>query len=202
VPSILISGKSILETMNTTNIFAVYGSTEDNFVFIMVPPPRPEHVPSYKLIQSAAPEKDIFFNTSILTNEEYVVNAIENKVDIDEFIRTFIKPKAKYYAPVRKFIIEEEAEPVVEEEKERVELADEKIEIEIEPEPEIVHSHSHSHSHSSPKTTSKKHHKSKQIKSKQNKTKKQPKKTIHKPSKKEETFLQISPDSIESFVLA
>ena len=193
VPSILISGKSILETMNTTNIFAVYGSTEDNFVFIMVPPPRPEHVPSYKLIQSGAPEKGIFFNTSILTTEEYVVNAIENKVDIGEFIRTFIKPKAKYYAPVRKFIIEEEVEPVVEEEEEeRVELANEKIEIEPE------HVHSHSHSHSSPKTTSKKHHKSKHHKSKQNKTKKQPKKT----AKKEETFLQISPDSIESFVLA
>ena len=55
IPTILLSNKPLIET-NYENNFLVINNTELsdfeylNYVFIIVPPPRPEVIPIYKLI--------------------------------------------------------------------------------------------------------------------------------------------------------
>ena len=51
IPSILISSKTILESNNDTDIFVTYGTSSDNFIFIISPPSRPEYIPKFKLIR-------------------------------------------------------------------------------------------------------------------------------------------------------
>jgi len=123
IPTILLSNKPLIETNYQSN-FLIINNTELtdfeylNYIFIIVPPPRPEVIPIYKLIS---------FDDNILINlrkvNENCLNNIISKykdINVDFFIQNFKKinkPKniLKNYkkSPIR-LIIEEDTEELEE----------------------------------------------------------------------------------------
>jgi len=94
IPSIIISSNNILETNNTHNILVTYSNEKStNYVFITAPITKKMqygviHAPSILNIGINIP-------LSIIENPEYseiIQTAIEQKINILEFLREFIEP--------------------------------------------------------------------------------------------------------------
>jgi hypothetical protein len=89
MPTFFISGKYIFETGFAEKQFLAYGNREDAFCFIIIPGIKAEDIPGFKVIQS--PENKSFFKISEIKNNETLINAINNKVDVKNYIEMFSK---------------------------------------------------------------------------------------------------------------
>ena len=99
IPAFFISSKSLMETNYEKNVFVAYGNSgEDKFIFIVIPGLRFSNSPSYKWIQTitgeAADGKKMFFSFNELKNTEILVNALNEKISIGDYLSKFVKPKA------------------------------------------------------------------------------------------------------------
>jgi hypothetical protein len=114
IPTIFICQKFILQTKYSKREFVGYGDLEDKFAFIVIPGFRPENVPGYKLIQSN--DGDIFISLNKLNENcvERLEIAIREKISIEEYIQTFVRPVATTYErkKPKKLIIDSDSESI------------------------------------------------------------------------------------------
>ena len=95
IPSIFISSKPLIQTNRMFNELVTYGSSADNFVFILVHSAISETIPEYSIIQST--DDNIFLSTNNLTNENCISNisdAINRKISIENYLQQFTKKNA------------------------------------------------------------------------------------------------------------
>jgi hypothetical protein len=106
IPTIFISQKFILQTNYEKHEFIAYGNREDNFIFIIVPGLRPEHIPNYKIIQTN--DKDITISLNKLNDKcfERINTEFESKIYIEEYLNTFMKPLKTEYKKKKPIEIE------------------------------------------------------------------------------------------------
>ena len=117
IPTIFISTKFLLHTNYQNRAHIAYGDKKDEFCFIIVPGLRPENVPSYKIIETE--RGNAFIPLDEITDDacnENVEKAFEEKIDIENYLKTFKKPTLTQYKKKQpKFVIEDdEDEEVVE----------------------------------------------------------------------------------------
>ena len=95
IPTIFISKNFILQTDNKYNNFIAYGNLDDDFTFIVIPILKPEIVPNLKLIKTD--KGDIFISLKSLNAEclEKINSSFELKVNISEYLESFVKPPKK-----------------------------------------------------------------------------------------------------------
>jgi hypothetical protein len=102
ISTIFISSKNILQTNHLQQTFVGYSTTDyinDKYVFIVIPGLKNEQVPEFKLIID---ESDNFLIPINKLNDDCIDkirNAFDNKLDINEYLDTFIKPKTKSIKP-------------------------------------------------------------------------------------------------------
>jgi len=89
MPTFFISGKYIFETGFVEKEFLAYGNREEAFCFIIIPGIKAEEIPGFKVIQSS--ENKSFFKISEIKNNQTLINAINNKVDVKNYIEMFSK---------------------------------------------------------------------------------------------------------------
>ena len=100
------------KTDYTNKSFIAYKTSEKEnaFVFIVVPGFRPEHIPTYKIIQTD--KKEMLIPLNELTHF-FSEESLYNYITIEDYLEHFIKPKKTTYVkkkPTRLIIIEEENE--------------------------------------------------------------------------------------------
>jgi len=95
IPCILISSKTLLETQHTKTVFVMHGELTSEFVFIVSPGLRAENIPKYKIIQS--PEKKIFMPITITSCQGIFNDAINNKINIEEYLTNYTRSKTTQY---------------------------------------------------------------------------------------------------------
>jgi hypothetical protein len=139
IPSVFISSKPILQTIDGLHEFVGYGSKNDKFIFIVLPGLRAENVLKFKIIQSS--EGEIAFPITIFRSEECMKNiekAIEKYQNIESYLKQFIKkPKKAASLKKKKLVLVQENEPVRQEE--IIESKEEIIEPEVAAlEPEVA----------------------------------------------------------------
>jgi hypothetical protein len=106
IPSFFLSSKKLKETNNVSNVFAIYGEKEDNFIFIISANIESQEMQQYKMILSNDHTIFIAINDNVKNDgdndgdndcKNILFNAIENKISLEEFIKKykFIKEKPK-----------------------------------------------------------------------------------------------------------
>jgi len=108
IPTIFISTKFLMHANYENRAHIAYGNKDDAFCFIIVPGLRPENVPSYKIIESD--RGDIFIRLREITEEtcsQSIDKAFDEKMDIENYLKTFKKPTLTQYKKKQpKFVIE------------------------------------------------------------------------------------------------
>jgi hypothetical protein len=110
IPTIFICQKFILQTKYEKHLFVGYEDEDDKFVFVVLPGFRPENVPNFKVIKSN--KGDIFISLKEL-NEECIGNikeSIKNKIDIEDYLKEFIKPSKTIYEKKKPLLIQSDSE--------------------------------------------------------------------------------------------
>ena len=107
IPTMFISSKYIFQTKYESHAFLAYGKESDAFCFIMIPGLKSEIIPRFKVIVSNNDNKDnndiseIFFSLKKLNdtceNYQSILQAINDKVTVEDFLTTFVKPKKTTY---------------------------------------------------------------------------------------------------------
>ena len=135
IPSIIISSKPIILTNKQTIELVLYGSQEDNFVFIYSPALRAETIPKYSIIET---NSIIFYPLSIINEESRntIIRSIETGNNIEQVLRSFTKKSVKLHIDkdikkpkkLKLKIVDEEVVNEEKEEKEEKEVVDAKRE--------------------------------------------------------------------------
>ena len=108
IPAFFISAKYLFETNFSEKEFLAYGNRDDSFCFIVVPGIKADEVPGFKLIQSS--DNRSFFKVSEIKNNENLMNAIANKMDVATYIQTYKKSSASIKKKPQLAIVEEDFE--------------------------------------------------------------------------------------------
>jgi len=110
IPTAFISTKFLMHANYDNRCHIAYGNKRDDFCFIIVPGLRPENVPSYKIIESE--KGDIFIPLTDISDDtcsQSIEKAFDEKMDIENYLKTFKKPTLTQYKKKQpKFIIEDE----------------------------------------------------------------------------------------------
>jgi hypothetical protein len=120
VPSIIVSSKPIILTNKTRNELVLYGSQDDNFVFIYSPALRAESIPKYSIIKSV----EFFYPLSIIKDESLVRSIIENIITLPQMFQSFTKKSKK---SVKLVIVEDKEEEEEEEEEGEEEIGEKDV---------------------------------------------------------------------------
>ena len=106
IPTIFISQKWILQTKYEKHEFVGYGDVGNKFTFIVIPALRTETVPGYKLIQTNTGDTE--FSLDELNDDclERIREAINTKVSVSTYLKSFKKPAAAVYKKKTAFAIE------------------------------------------------------------------------------------------------
>jgi hypothetical protein len=110
IPSIFISTTKLLETYNKDNFFIGYGLENDDFAFIVVPGISMDIAPEFKLIETDVGDVFIPLNKLECENKKEIIDAFENKIIFDEFLREFDPKKLEKKKPKKKLIIEDDSD--------------------------------------------------------------------------------------------
>jgi hypothetical protein len=113
IPSIIIASKPIIITNRLKNFVVLYGSPEDDFVFIYSPALRQENIPKYSIIVSQDDKIEHFLD--IIKNFDVrreIVDSIANNFTLEKMFQTFtkkttVKAKSKLTG---KIVVEESSE--------------------------------------------------------------------------------------------
>jgi hypothetical protein len=107
IPTMFISSKYIFQTKYESHAFLAYGKESDAFCFIVIPGLKSEIIPRFKVIVSNNDTSDIvntsemFFSLKKLNNTcdnyQSLLKAINDKVTVEDFLTTFVKPKKTAY---------------------------------------------------------------------------------------------------------
>jgi len=119
IPSIIVATKPIIITNRLKNFLVLYGSPQDEFVFIYSPALRSENVPKYSVIISKDDKIEHFLE--VIKNDETkqeIVDSIANNFTLEKMFQTFTKKTVIKAKPklTGKIIVEESSEedaPVV-----------------------------------------------------------------------------------------
>ena len=99
IPTIFISSKNILQTNHTKQTFVAFSNNDDYasdaYVFIVIPGLKNDQVPEFKLIIDENNHYEIPMNKLNDDCIDKIRNAMDNKVDISEYLNTFIKSQNK-----------------------------------------------------------------------------------------------------------
>ena len=106
IPTIFISQKWILQTKYEKHEFVGYGDIGDKFTFIVIPAFRPEIVPGYKLIQTNTGDAEISLDKLNDDCVERIRTAINTKVSVAAYLKSFKKPTTTVYKKKIPFAIE------------------------------------------------------------------------------------------------
>ena len=106
IPTIFISQKWILQTKYEKHEFVGYGDIGDKFTFIVIPAFRPEIVPGYKLIQTNTGDTEISLDKLTENCVERIRTAINTKVSVAAYLKSFKKPTTTVYKKKIPFAIE------------------------------------------------------------------------------------------------
>ena len=106
IPTIFISQKWILQTKFEKHEFVGYGDIGDKFTFIVIPAFRPEIVPGYKLIQTNTGDTEISLDKLNDDCVERIRTAINTKVSVAAYLKSFKKPTTTVYKKKIPFAIE------------------------------------------------------------------------------------------------
>jgi hypothetical protein len=106
IPTIFISQKWILQTKYEKHEFVGYGDMGDKFTFIVIPALRTEIVPGYKLIQTNTGDTEISLDKLNDDCVERIREAINTKVSVASYLKSFKKPSAAVYKKKTAFAIE------------------------------------------------------------------------------------------------
>jgi hypothetical protein len=108
IPTAFISSKFLMHANYDNRCHIAYGNKRDDFCFIIVPGLRPENVPSYKIIETE--KGDVFIPLREINDDtcsQSIEKAFEEKMDIENYLKTFKKPTLTQYKKKQpKFIIE------------------------------------------------------------------------------------------------
>jgi len=102
IPTIFISSKNILQTNYANREFVGYSKPDymtDAYIFIVIPGLKNEQVPEFKLIIDESNNYLIPFNKLQEDCIDNMRQSFDNKVSINEYLDTFIKPKTKSTKP-------------------------------------------------------------------------------------------------------
>jgi hypothetical protein len=110
IPSFFISNKNIIQTNKEYTDFICYGKSEDDFVFILVPPPSTENIPKYKLIKSD--DNKILFSLSQLKENcfQSLIQTIDRKINIEDFIKNYVKKQLIIKKRVKLILVNDDNE--------------------------------------------------------------------------------------------
>ena len=110
IPTIFICQKFILQTKYEKHLFVGYGDEDDKFAFIVLPGFRPENVPNFKIIKSN--KGDVFISLKEINEEciEDIEESIRNKMDIEEYLESFIMPTKTNYEKKKPLLIQNESD--------------------------------------------------------------------------------------------
>ena len=108
IPTIFISQKWILQTKYEKHEFVGYGDVGDKFTFIVIPAFRPEIVPGYRLIQTNTGDTEISLDKLNDDCVERIRTAINTKVSVAAYLKSFKKPTTTVYKKKIPFAIEAE----------------------------------------------------------------------------------------------
>jgi len=108
IPTIFISQKWILQTKYERHEFVGYGDVGDKFTFIVIPAFRPEIVPGYKLIRTNTGDTEISLDKLNDDCVERIRTAINTKVSVAAYLKSFKKPTTTVYKKKIPFAIEAE----------------------------------------------------------------------------------------------
>jgi hypothetical protein len=116
IPTMFISSKYIFQTKYESHAFLAYGKESDAFCFIVIPGLKSEIIPRFKVIVSnndivntsdtvntsdIVNTSEMFFSLKKLNNTcdnyQSLLKAINDKVTVEDFLTTFIKPKKTAY---------------------------------------------------------------------------------------------------------
>jgi hypothetical protein len=119
IPSIIIASKPIIITNRLKNFLTLYGSAEDEFVFIYSPALRQENIPKYSIIVSQDNKIEHFLD--VIKNADTrreIVDSIANNFTLEKMFQTFTKKTTVKAKPklTGKIVVEESSEedaPVV-----------------------------------------------------------------------------------------
>jgi hypothetical protein len=111
IPTIFISQKWILQTKYERHEFVGYEDSGNKFTFIVIPALRTETVPGYKLIQTNTGDTEISLDELNDDCLERMREAINAKVSVATYLKSFKKPAAAVYKKKTAFAIE--ADPPV-----------------------------------------------------------------------------------------
>jgi len=115
IPTIFICQKFILQARYKKHEFIGYGDVEDKFAFILLPGLRAENIPNFRIIESNAGETFISLDKLKGESKENIMEAFENKITIEDYLKNFEKPTKKIYnkkKPLRMVIDSAETEIV------------------------------------------------------------------------------------------
>jgi hypothetical protein len=115
IPTIFICQKFILQAMYKKHEFIGYGDVEDKFAFILLPGFRAENIPKFRIIESNTGETFISIDELKGEGKENIMEAFENKITIEDYLKNFEKPTKKIYnkkKPLRMVIDSAETEIV------------------------------------------------------------------------------------------
>jgi hypothetical protein len=108
IPTFFISAKYLFETNFSEKEFLAYGNRDDSFCFIVIPGIKAEEVPGFKIIQSI--DNRSFFKVSEIKNNENLMNANANKMDVATYIKTYKKSSALTKKKPQLAIVEDDFE--------------------------------------------------------------------------------------------
>jgi hypothetical protein len=108
IPTIFISQKWILQTKYEKHEFVGYGDVGDKFTFIVIPAFRPEIVPGYKLIQTNTGDTEISLDKLTENCVERIRTAVNTKVSVAAYLKSFKRPPTTVYKKKIPFAIEAE----------------------------------------------------------------------------------------------
>ena len=93
IPTFFISTKNLLQTNYEKNIFLGYGNMElnEHYCFIIVPSLLPESIPIYKVVTNDKNEIFIPMKEFKNTCNDEIKIAFENKKNIENYLKDFIK---------------------------------------------------------------------------------------------------------------
>ena len=113
IPSIIISTKPIIITNRLKNFLVLYGTPQDDFVFIYSPALRPENIPKYSVIISQDDKIQHFLD--VIKSDEIrreIVDSIANNFTLEKMFQTFTKKTVVKAKPklTGKIVVEESSE--------------------------------------------------------------------------------------------
>ena len=116
IPSIIVATKPIIITNRLKNFLVLYGTPQDDFVFIYSPALRPENIPKYSVIvkDSSQDDKMLHF-LDVIKNDETrreIVDSIANNFTLEKMFQTFTKKSTIKAKPklTGKIVVEESSE--------------------------------------------------------------------------------------------